>query len=355
MRFVAVVGVCGLLAGISVATAQAQIRAPIAEQTDCNAANRLPRERDLCQVPLFRAAQDTFLEVYERALRVTPRRLPLREEQAEWQELVFRSQAPPFAFHDLRITYAARTREVERIISVTVEALGRRYSLEDLRQSCVTPPPPGLEPSLLTCSLEKVDVLEGGRFAYQVQFWASPAAANGARDHVQFATVVLERLPGVTADETGQHWRLIAWAAPYHSSTAEPVYVMGDKGEFLLIPVTSRGSGAANEDVAFRRIPAEDRWQDMDVSRWQSEVDRRMPRGLTAKRSYHLDLANLRATTTASRPQDPNCCPTGGIVTVELALRGDQLIVDRVEVRPMPRQQNEPTPPAQRPAGARRT
>lgn len=355
MRLVAFLGLCGVLAGINAATAQSQVRTPIAEQTDCNAASLLPRERYLCQVPVFRAAQDIFLDVYQRALRSTPRRLPLREEQAGWQELVFRSQVTPLAFEDFRVAYAARTREVERIMSVTVDALARQYSLEDLRQSCVTPPPPGLEPSLLTCSLDKVDVLEGGRFAYQVQFWASPPVANGARRHVQSATVVLERNSNVTGDNAGQHWRLVAWATSDDASTAEPVYVRGEGGEFLHIPVTSRGSGAANEDVAFRRVHAEGRWQDIDIFRWQNEVDGRMPRGLTAMRGYNLDLANLRATTNAMRPQDQNCCPTGGIVIVQLALRGDQLMVDRVEVRPMPRQPSEPATPAQRPAGSRRS
>ena len=354
MRLVAFLGVCGVLAGINAAMAQSQVRAPIAEQTDCNAASLLPRERYLCQVPVFRAAQDVFLEVYQRALRSTPRRLPLREEQAHWQELVFRSQLTPFAFDDFRVAYAARTREVERIMSLTVEALARQYSLNDLRQSCVTPPPPGLEPSLLTCSLDKVDVLAGGRFAYQVQLWASPPVADGAHRHVQSATVVLERNSNVPGNDAGQHLRLVAWATSDDTSTAEPVYIRGNGGEFLHIPVTSNGSGAANEDVAFRRVHKEDRWQDIDVFRWQNEVDGRMPRGLTAMRGYNLDLANLRATTTAARPQDPSCCPTGGNVIVQLALRGDQLIVDRVEVQPMPRQPSEPAPPGQRPSGPRR-
>ena len=334
MRLIAFLGVCAVLAGINAATAQQQVRAPIAEQTNCNAARLLDRERYLCQVPVFRDAQDIFLEVYRRALRSTPRRLPLRQEQAHWQNLVFRSQVTPVAFTDFRVAYAARTREVERTMSVTVEALATQHSLDDLRQSCVTPPPPGLEPSLLTCSLDKVDVLEGGRFAYQLQSWASPPVADRDQRHFQSATVVLERNSNVTESDAGQHWRLIAWATSEETSTAEPVYITGDGVELLHIPVTSKGSGGANEDEAFMRVQSDGRWLDIDLSGWQNEVARRMPRGRIAQPSYHLDLANHRATTTAARPRDANCCPTGGIVIVQLALRGEQLVVDRVVVRP---------------------
>ena len=85
-----------------------------------------------------------------------------------------------------------------------------------------------------------------------------------------------------------------------------------------------------------RRVQSDGRWQDIDVFGWQNEVDGRMPRDLTAQRSYHLDLANLQATSAVARPQDTRCWATGGIVIVELAIRGEQLVVDRVEVRPMP-------------------
>ena len=221
-------------------------------------------------------------------------------------------------------------------MSVTVEALATQHSLDDLRQSCVTPPPPGLEPSLLTCSLDKVDVLEGGRFAYQLQSWASPPVADRDQRHFQSATVVLERNSNVTENDAGQHWRLIAWATSEDTSTAEPVYITGDGVELLHMPVTSKGSGGANEDEAFMRVQSDGRWLDIDLSGWQNEVARRMPRGRIAQPSYHLDLANHRATTTAARPRDANCCPTGGIVIVQLALRGEQLVVDRVVVRPMP-------------------
>ena len=134
MRLIAFLGVCAVLAGINAATSQTQVRAPIAEQTDCNAARLLDRERYLCRVPVFRDAQDIFLEVYQRALRSTPRRLPLRQEQAHWQNLVFRSQVIPLAFTDFRVAYAARTREVERTMLVTVEALVR--DIESIRTAC---------------------------------------------------------------------------------------------------------------------------------------------------------------------------------------------------------------------------
>lgn len=84
------------------------------------------------------------------------------------------------------------------------------------------------------------------------------------------------------------------------------------------------------------RVQSDGRWLDIDLSGWQNEVDRRMPPDLVAQPSYQLDMADLLATTTASRPEDARCCATGGIVIVELAIRGEQLVVDRVVVRPMP-------------------
>jgi hypothetical protein len=75
MRLIAFLGVCAVLAGINAAIAQQQVRAPITVQTDCNATSLLPREIYLCQVPVFRDAQDIFLEAYQRALRSTPWRL----------------------------------------------------------------------------------------------------------------------------------------------------------------------------------------------------------------------------------------------------------------------------------------
>ena len=148
-------------------------------------------------------------------------------------------------------------------MSVTVEALATQYSLDDLQQSCVIPPPPGLEPSLLTCSLEKVDVLEGGRFAYQLQSWASPPVADRVKRQFQSATVVLERNSNTTDNETDQNWRLVAWATSDDTTTAEPVYIRGHGSELLHIPVTSKGSGGANEDVVFIRVVSDGRWLDL--------------------------------------------------------------------------------------------
>jgi hypothetical protein len=59
-------------------------------------------------------------------------------------------------------------------------------------------------------------------------------------------------------------------------------------------------------------------WQRLDVSSWYSKINSYLPpsyamQGVSAA---HFDLVNLRTISPVRRPEDPQCCPSAGIVSV---------------------------------------
>jgi hypothetical protein len=59
-------------------------------------------------------------------------------------------------------------------------------------------------------------------------------------------------------------------------------------------------------------------WQQLDVSSWYSKINSYLPStyAMDGVSPAHFDLVNLRAISPVRKPQDAQCCPSAGTVTV---------------------------------------
>ena len=60
-------------------------------------------------------------------------------------------------------------------------------------------------------------------------------------------------------------------------------------------------------------------WQRLDVTSWYKGIDAYLPSGyhVLGLSSNHFDLPNLRSISSVQKPGDANCCPSGGLITIQ--------------------------------------
>jgi hypothetical protein len=113
-------------------------------------------------------------------------------------------------------------------------------------------------------------------------------------------------------------------------------------GVLLVVRVGHAGSGAILDYRAFRAEGAA--WRALRVSPWGEDAPEakgwaddlatRLPEGHAVWKGILVDFATMTSTTSLWRPEDPNCCPTGGTADLRFAIVGDALRVIDIAVRP---------------------
>ncbi|MFC4298228.1 hypothetical protein ACFO0J_09275 [Castellaniella hirudinis] len=98
----------------------------------------------------------------------------------------------------------------------------------------------------------------------------------------------------------------------------------------LELPVSVSGTGAFSDDDVF--FFQQDRWTRLDTQCWESDLQKRLPAGLSVDKGVNLNLVGLTAQAWLYRKQDANCCPTGGSVDVNLKRAGDRLVIESLQV-----------------------
>jgi hypothetical protein len=114
-----------------------------------------------------------------------------------------------------------------------------------------------------------------------------------------------------------------------------PRIVRNAAGTMLYVPIAMDGTGNSNTSEYFVREGG--RWEKIDSESWTKDVPSRLPPGLQISKGVWPDPVTLRATNGLSRAGDGNCCPTGGTVEIQLAIRERRFVLESVEVIP-PRQ-----------------
>ena len=110
---------------------------------------------------------------------------------------------------------------------------------------------------------------------------------------------------------------------------ARPQIIATSSGLLLWIPDRIGGTAAANEDIYYRWGAR--RWQRLETLSWLEDLAKRLPRGFGVWKGIVPDLSHMKASSAVWRDGDVNCCPTGGSVCVELAYRGDALVIDKFQ------------------------
>lgn len=275
---------------------------------------------------MFEMVQDQARQLQQ----ASPMRVALRHEQTNWVGTTLGRQTIPAFLPDV---LASRYRLLERARRDTTTALQARPHQADLEKTCVALAPPLFETLALTCQVVAVEGIAPGLVG-QRHTWFGPLGPDGG-DHgltiIQSLAMLQAVDPAVSPED--RTYQLVGWAAASGATLGKPLYITDGRVAFISIPQTSMGSSAASgELVMYRPEPAKP-WQEIDADSWARDLDRRLPRGLTAKLSYSLDLLTMHATTDIARDSDPNCCPSGGTADISLALKGDSLVIDSLVLR----------------------
>jgi putative endonuclease len=110
----------------------------------------------------------------------------------------------------------------------------------------------------------------------------------------------------------------------------KPEIVHNPAGTLLYLPVAIDGTGRGNESDYYLRETGE--WVPLETAAWLAALLKRIPAGLEIWKGVWPDLRTMRAEAGLYRAGDANCCPTGGVARVRLAIRSRQLVIDSVVI-----------------------
>lgn len=104
-----------------------------------------------------------------------------------------------------------------------------------------------------------------------------------------------------------------------------PEIIESSAGTVLVVPIRVDGTGSGNESEYYLR--QEGIWLRLDATSWLQELRRRIPEQFGMWKGLWPDLRTMTAKTGLYRPDDANCCPTGGEIRVQLTIRDGALVI----------------------------
>ena len=104
----------------------------------------------------------------------------------------------------------------------------------------------------------------------------------------------------------------------------------------LHMPGYSQGTGVFNTDRLYRLEDDGATWTPIDMGDWLADVE--LPEDLEIWKGVMFDFSNpwsgYVARTSLWRPDDGNCCPSGGSAVISLEIEGDKLVGKEAEYSP---------------------
>jgi hypothetical protein len=156
-------------------------------------------------------------------------------------------------------------------------------------------------------------------------------------------TVLLWRIESGASQEDGMNagimvWdasgagapRLIAWN--YEAATPGSPGLQSEYG-LLMVDGRLSGTGEGNADMLFQKRG--DRWVDIDMESWRPALTRRLPDGIDSWHGVEYGFLGpaIGAEADLWKPEDANCCPTGGEANLGFRIEGDTLVLDTVSAQ----------------------
>jgi hypothetical protein len=146
-------------------------------------------------------------------------------------------------------------------------------------------------------------------------------------DGVKGGFVLLQQVEGA--------WRPVVW--DHQGYTYLPPVSLGrtdDGAELIAASGRYAGTGYYNADVIMRWTPGRGGgvWEQIDNWTWRDGLNARLPGGLEVWKGVNFNYEIMQATTALWRPNDGNCCPTGGSAVLSFKIEGEALVLDEVRV-----------------------
>lgn len=125
---------------------------------------------------------------------------------------------------------------------------------------------------------------------------------------------------------------------------------IGMDGALLHFPGYSGGTGAYNVDRLYlfgdtgAAVYRED-WQQIDIETWRDSIGDKLPKGLEIWKGVDFDFADwfygeMNARTPLWKPDDGNCCPTGGEAIIHFEIDEAEHILVATGVTLIPRDED---------------
>lgn len=275
--------------------------------------------RAVCADVELRAMDRQIAELWSEVEAVTGRPSTLRRRHADWLaerdagerawdsgELRTRTPAELRDFHQAYID--ALTEELRQ-----ARALPATSPISALGGGCIGA-------ALNGCTAPASGYLTGARgqrLAWQRQ--SGSTELNGVSEGI-----ILFRIDGDLLRPIGWSFEGAGFEAPVMFQDGEHTYV-ASKGWLA-------GTGNQNADVLFRLDGQA--WTEIEVESWKTALDQALPEGLEVWKGVDYDWPSMMAVSGLWRPDDANCCPTGGEAVMELRVDGTALELVRVTTRP---------------------
>jgi hypothetical protein len=125
-------------------------------------------------------------------------------------------------------------------------------------------------------------------------------------------------------------FEIAGWSDMY----AQKPYTIGwhNSATMLVLPDFPHGSGSYVHDRAYVIEEPRNVWLEVDVNKWEENLQERLPKGLSTNRGHSVDYGRGIGQVFLARPSDPNCCPSGGRAIVQLLLRSGRLQIESFRV-----------------------
>ena len=282
---------------------------------DCAKA-KSPSETLICQTPKLSSLDEQLARTYHADLAVSPAPVNLTLSQRAWMAERDKGEGTgevghfrPLTADEMANKYAERINDLKAEIDLAAKARAT-FPLSDIGKRCAAL---SLDPA--KCVVSQSGRVKGpagfGPLYYQLQ----GPPEGGTEDFTR----------GVVVFEARNDDELVPlfWSFLEGAYFDAPEFLSSPDGVLLWLPATDDGTGVFNEDVLYHR--AGDRWRDLDLQSWKDDLAKRLPADRQVWKGVPYDFAHLRVTTGLWRPNDGNCCPTGGRADVTFKIVGDKL------------------------------
>ena len=108
----------------------------------------------------------------------------------------------------------------------------------------------------------------------------------------------------------------------------EPEILRTAVGTILYLPIAYDGTGHGNGSEYYLRERSD--WRRIESEAWLKDLEQRLPAGLQIWKGVWQDLRTMQAEAGLYRQGDANCCPTGGVARIQLAIRDGKFVLESV-------------------------
>ncbi|MBS7791331.1 hypothetical protein KTR66_15110 [Roseococcus sp. SDR] len=294
---------------------------PAAAQPRACAVPPGPLQATLCQDDVLRALDARLRALEPEVAAAELRRATVTQRARDWHAALA-AEAPDRAA--LRDAYAARIAALEEVLR-QARALRRIEQRRGADGRLVAAPggtiprPATLEQRCLGAALRDcrvtgagVALAEDGRTRVLWQIQEGFTEADGVRSGI----VLLAEVAGGV--------RLLGWSFEGHGYEA-PRILPAEGGALLHVRGRAGGMGRANGDLLFRNGPRG--WEEIETESWRAALPGRLPAGLELRQAVTYDFEQMAAEATLARPEDANCCPSGGSAQLDFRIEGTGLVL----------------------------